>query len=325
MNIWHSLPQPFFALAPMDDVTDIVFRQIIDLHAPADIYFTEFANADGLQSPGRDAVEKKLLLEESARPVVAQIWGKDPDAYYKTAKDLAVRGFAGIDINMGCPVRAVVKNGCCSALIDNRNLAQELIEATKSGIADSKQQVAMSVKTRLGFSQIATEEWCGWLLEQGLDALTVHGRIATEMSKYPANWDEIGKVSVLRDSISPDTVIVGNGDVLSTHQGRELAKAANVEGVMIGRGIFKDPWIFSDGDSVERGPIDNIELLTTHLQLWNHTWGEDKPFDVMKKFFKMYIADWDGASKFRAELMDAHSLDEAIALLAQMHAKLSEA
>lgn len=323
MNVWRSLPQPFFALAPMDDVTDVVFRQIVDFHAPADIYFTEFANADGLQSPGRSAVEKKLLLEEGSKPVIAQIWGKDPEAYYKTAKELASRGFAGIDINMGCPVRAVIKNGCCSALIENRALAQELIVATKSGIADAKKAVAMSVKTRIGFSKIETEEWCGWLLEQGLDALTIHGRIATEMSKYPANWDEIAKASALRDTVSPDTVIVGNGDVLSTHQGKELAKATNIEGIMIGRGIFKNPWVFNEDDSAEHRPVESVELLVAHLRLWKHTWGDDKPFDVMKKFFKMYIAEWDGASKFRAELMDTQSLDEALTLLAQMHAELS--
>ena len=304
----------------MDDVTDTVFRQIVNKHAPADIYFTEFANADGMQSPGRDAVEKKLVLEKSDRPIIAQIWGKNPEAYKVTARELAQRGFDGIDINMGCPVRAVVKNGCCSALIEDRELAGDLIDATKEGIAESGVDIPLSVKTRLGYSEVQTEDWCRWLLERDIAALTVHGRIAVEMSKFPADWGEIAKVAEMRNSIAPNTVVVGNGDVLSRAQGEELARTSGVDGVMVGRGVFRDPWIFNPKMSSESTPSMRIDMLLLHLQLWQQTWSDEKNFEVMKKFFKMYISEWEGSSRLRADLMEAKSVDSVIDTLNKVKA-----
>ncbi|MEX0748884.1 MAG: tRNA-dihydrouridine synthase [Candidatus Saccharimonadales bacterium] len=317
MSIWQQLPRPFFILAPMDDVTDTVFRRLIAETAAPDLFFTEFANADGLQSPGRKAVEKKLQFTSSEQPLIAQIWGKKPESYFQTARELAERGFAGIDLNMGCPVRAVVKNGCCSALIDDRVLAAELIAATKEGAGE----LPVSVKTRLGFKRVQTEDWCGWLLEQGIAALTVHGRIAVEQSKYPAQWDEIAKVVKLRDEMDRETPIIGNGDVTSRTYGEELVRQTGVDGIMIGRGIFRDPWVFAP-TPVSPTPVERIDLLLRHLELWEETWGEMKPFEVMKKFFKIYISDWEGAAKIRAHLMELTTLDEVVVYLQSMRQQL---
>src|SRR6266705_1083492 len=181
MSLYQQLPKPFFVLAPMDDVTDSVFRQIVAACSPPDLFFTEFVNVDGLQSAGRERLLKRIQFTPSEQPLVAQIWGKKPENYRKTAKELVELGFAGIDINMGCPDKTVVTNGCCSALINNRELALEIIRATQEG-ADGK--VPVSVKTRLGFNEVDLS-WHELLLQQNLSMLSVHGRTRKHMSAVP--------------------------------------------------------------------------------------------------------------------------------------------
>jgi len=214
-NIWQDIKKPIFILAPMDDVTDTVFRQIIgDLAAP-DLYFTEFTSVDGMVSQaGREAVSRRLIFQESERPIIAQIWGNDPEKFFKAAQMCAEMKFDGIDINMGCPEKSVVKRGMCSGLIHNPQLAAKIIKATKDG-ADG---IPVSVKTRLGMREIEPD-WIKHLLNQDLAALIIHGRTVREMSKVPAHWDEIGKVVQLRNEINPKTVIIGNGDVESYEDG----------------------------------------------------------------------------------------------------------
>ncbi|HSX23500.1 MAG TPA: tRNA-dihydrouridine synthase, partial [Candidatus Saccharimonadales bacterium] len=230
MDIWDQLPKPFFVLAPMDDVTDTVFRQMIANIAPPDLYFTEFVNVDGLQSPGRPKLLPKLRFEKKEKPIIAQIWGKNPENYYKTAQDLVGMGFDGIDINMGCPVKDVVKNGCCVALINNRELAVEIIQATREGGGS----LPVSVKTRLGFNEVDLS-WHELLLKQKLNALSIHGRTRSQMSKVPADWTKIGEIREIRDRLSPATLIVGNGDVKNRRHGLELAAQHRLDGIMIGR------------------------------------------------------------------------------------------
>jgi tRNA-dihydrouridine synthase len=239
--IYHDLPKPFFVLAPMDDVTDTVFRRVVAECARPDLFFTEFVNVDGLQSPGRPNLLKKIAFTPSEQPLVAQVWGKDPENYYKTAQELAEMGFAGIDINMGCPAKTEVKNGCCAALINNRPLALEIIKATQEGAAG---RIPVSVKTRLGFNEVDLS-WHELLLQQKLDMLTLHGRTRKEMSAVPAHWDLIGEVRKLRDQIALETLFVGNGDVRDRQHAEELAREYGLDGVMIGRGVFKDPFAFA--------------------------------------------------------------------------------
>src|SRR5882672_11300852 len=210
MNLLADLPKPFFVLAPMDDVTDTVFRRIVAGCARPDLFFTEFVNVDGLQSEGRGRLIKRIEFTPAEQPLIAQIWGKDPENYRKTAAELVEMGFAGIDINMGCPIKAVVNNGCCSALINNREMALEIIKATQEGAAG---RVPVSVKTRLGWNQI-DYSWHELLLRQNLAMLSVHGRTRSEMSAVPNNWEAIGEIRKLRDKIAPQTLIIGNGDIL---------------------------------------------------------------------------------------------------------------
>lgn len=318
MSYLDNLPRPFFVLAPMDDVTDTVFRQIVAECATADLYFTEFVNVDGLQSPGRPKLIKRIKFAQSEHPLVAQLWGKHPENFRKTASELVEMGFDGIDLNMGCPEKSVVKNGCCSALIQNRDLALEIIKATREGIDG---RVPLSVKTRIGFNETDLS-WIELLLNQGIDMLTVHGRTRKEMSDVPAHWDVITQVVQLRDKISPKTFIVGNGDIWTRELGQQLAAQSGVDGVMIGRGIFKDPFVFalkSPWPSFTKQ--QRCELYAKHIQLFAKTWtSEDRHIAVLNKFCKTYINGFDGAGALREKLMNAHSFEQLLDILKKENA-----
>lgn len=317
--------KPFFVLAPMDDVTDTVFRQVVGSCAPADSYFTEFVNVDGLQSAGRPNLLKKLQFVESEKSLIAQLWGKDPENFRKTAQQIVDGTFAkelgladgcnfvGIDLNMGCPAKSEVKNGTCSALMQNRPLAAEIINATQQGAAG---KLPISVKTRLGWNEI-DHTWTEFLLNQKLNMLTIHGRTKKEMSKVPAHWEEIGKARQLRDQLSPDTLIVGNGDVTTRQQGLELAQLYGLDGIMIGRGVFQDPYVFAEQspwDFVSRA--DKLALYRRHVELFAQTWrNNERPIHTLNKFCKIYINGFDGAKELREQLMAAESAKQLISTL----------
>lgn len=308
-----SLLKPFFVLAPMDDVTDTVFRQIVADCAPPDLYFTEFVNVDGLQSPGRQALLKKLQYTSKERPLIAQIWGKNPENYFKTAQQLVEMGFDGIDINMGCPAKPVVKSGCCSALINNRELASQIIKATQKGAAG---KIPVSVKTRIGYNEVDLT-WPEFLLQHNLNMLTIHGRTKKQMSAVPADWDKIGQIREMRDKIAPQTLIVGNGDVSSRQQGLELAAKHKLDGIMVGRGIFQDPYVFATNSPWEQmDKAQRIDHYRKHVELFAKTWPDgQRQLPGLNKFCKVYISDFDGAKELRDELMHAKSSAELLALL----------
>ena len=312
----QTVAKPFFVLAPMDDVTDSVFRRVVGHCAAPDLYFTEFVNVDGLQSPGRSRLLKKLQHTPEEQPLIAQIWGQNPDNYYQTAKEIAdgnlAGQFAGIDINMGCPDKTIVRQGSCSGLINNPELAVEIIKATQAGAGN----LPISVKTRLGFNEIDFT-WHETLLKQNLAMLTIHGRTRKEMSKVPAQWDKIGEVARLRDKLAPQTKIVGNGDVMSYREGLDLAKRYNLDGIMVGRGIFQDPFLFAAQSPWESytKPL-RLELFKQHVQLFKDTWREgERPVHTLNKFCKIYINGFDGAKELREVFMAAKTIDELAGLI----------
>ncbi len=314
-NFWKSLEKPFFILAPMEDVTDTVFRRVIMYAGRPDVFFTEFTNCEGAQSVGQARIIHRLKFDESERPIVAQIWGITPEDYYKTTKMIVELGFDGVDINMGCPVKNVIRQGACSALIKNPNLAKEIILAVKEA---TKSTIPMSIKTRIGFSNISTKQWCRFLLNECKpDALTIHGRTAKEESKVECHWDEIGKVVQIRDEMKSECLIIGNGDILSIQAGKDKVAEFGLDGIMIGRGIFQNPWLFDENVILEKKTqADRIKLLQFHLDLWEKTWQDSsletqKPFQVLKKYFKIYISGFEGAATLRAELMETNSTEEA--------------
>jgi tRNA-dihydrouridine synthase len=317
-NPWKQAGRPRFILAPMDDVTDSVFREVVARAAAPDLMVTEFASTDGFMHPkGRESVERRLCVNESEKalgvPLIAQIWGGKPEYYYETAKELAGRGdFAGIDINMGCPEKGIVKRGCCGGLIkeENWHTATAIIEATKAGAG----KLPVSVKTRLGVDRIITEEWVTHLLKQDIAALTLHGRTVREMSRVPAHWDEIGKAVALRGRIAPGTAIIGNGDVHDRQHAEELAARYNLDGIMIGRGIFHDLFAFA-AEPRDHTPEEMKQILLDHVALYEATWGGGKSYEPLKKFFKVYINGFPRAAELRAKLMETKTPAEARAVL----------
>lgn len=311
-NFWKTLPKPFTVLAPMEHVTDHVFREIVATCLPKpDVMFTEFTNVEALTSAGYDKTIPRFKFSKNQRPVVAQIWGMKPENYYTVAKMISELGFDGIDINMGCPERNVLKMGACSALIENRPLAKEIIEATKKG----SNKLPVSVKTRIGLKKVVTEDWITFLLEQKIDALTVHGRTSKQLSNVPANWDEIHKAVEIRNAISPDTIIMGNGDVKNYENAVEKHSLYKVDGVMIGRGIFNNPWAFDKDNSKNHEPKEYLEVLSKHLNLYKEVYKGERHYDILKKFFKMYVNNFSGANQLRVKLMETKTIDEALNLI----------
>lgn len=315
MNIWNQINKPVMILAPMEDVTDTVFRQIIAQCGKPDLFFTEFTNVEGLASEkGNPIVSQRLLFSPHEKPIIAQVWGKNPDHYYEAAVRIKHMGFDGIDINMGCPEKSVIKNGCCAALINNPQLATAIITATQQGAGDS---IPVSVKTRIGVNTIVTEEWISFLLTHNLAAITVHGRTVKEQSEVPCHWDEIGKAVTLRNKATKQTLIIGNGDVSSLEEAQEKVKQYSVDGVMIGRGIFHNPYLFSGKKKEDIPPSLLIKTLIQHVALYDSTWGTQKNYAVLKKYFKIYIQGFPGAQEMREKLMITQSTKEARDILLQ--------
>jgi tRNA-dihydrouridine synthase len=311
-NFWNELPRPFFILAPMEAVTDVVFRHVVASAAQPDIFFTEFTNASSYCSPqGAHSTRGRLAFTEDEHPMVAQIWGNKPEQFSQMAKGLAEMGYMGIDINMGCPDKAVVKGGSGSALIKQPELAAELIAAAKEG------GLPVSVKTRLGYSN--TDEWEDWLthlLKQDIVNLTVHLRTRKEMSKVDAHFEMIPEIKKLRDEIAPHTLLTINGDIRDRKHGEELVEKYGVDGIMIGRGIFTNPYAFETTPQTHRRE-ELLGLLRLQLDLhdkYSEELGERK-FEPLKRFFKIYVREFDGASELREKLMHTKTTDEARQLL----------
>lgn len=311
------LPKPIFALAPMEGVTDTVFRQVIVKCGKPDVFFTEFTNVDGLFSKGHAQVEHRLLFTKKETPLIAQLWGMRPENYFKAATLVRKSGFSGIDINMGCPEKNVVKRGACAGLIHNPKLAAEIITAVKKGAGN----LPVSVKTRMGIREIEIDSWIPFLLNQNIDALTVHARTVAEMSNAPAHWDKFEKVVNLKNQISPKTVILGNGDIESLEDARKLISKFNLDGVMIGRGIFKDPFLFNKTKTLTSISFDaRMKLLLFHSKLFEEQWNSgklsngkpvlSKHFAILRKFYKVYTHGLPNASDIRKKLMETNTLED---------------
>ncbi|HAM37265.1 TPA: tRNA-dihydrouridine synthase [Patescibacteria group bacterium] len=312
MNIFQTIKQEkgFLAmLSPMEDVTDTVFRQILCKIGKPDVFFTEFMNVEGYCSVGKDRVDHRVRFSEIERPIVIQLWGNIPEDFAKTVKELKELNPDGFDINMGCAVRNVLSTGGGSALIKEPDLAKEIIKAVKQEAGC----IPVSVKTRLGYSIVDTENWIGLLLSQGLDMLTVHGRIAKDSYAIPSRWDEIQKVVKMRDEISPTTLIIGNGDITSSRQGEEYVKTYGTDGYMVGRGILNNPWIFSGREDIPEE--ERFNILLEHAKLFNEVWGDTKNFSVIKKYIKAYISDFEGANELRQRLMMVNSYEDLVSLI----------
>lgn len=321
MNFWHKIPKPIKALSPMRGITDVVFRQMIVKCGKPDVLFTEFVNVDSLFSDGQRDLMKYLKFNENEHPIVAQLWGENPDNFAKAGTFLKDLGFDGIDINLGCSVKKILKKSCCSALINNESLSKKIIQGTKEGSCG----LPVSIKTRIGFDEVNTESWMGFLLKQGVSAITVHGRTAAQGYGGKANWEEIAKAVKLRDAYSvkcPDaeeTLVIGNGDVQSLEEIIEKYKKYNVDGVMVGRGILADPYFFDPSKSIKDcSKAERVSLFRPHVELFTETYGKDWRIDTLKKVISMYISDFDGSRELRGRLMRTTRADEVYEVLEEV-------
>ncbi len=321
-NFWQDLPRPFFILAPMEDVTDVVFRHVVAEAAAPDVYFTEFTNTDSFaHEEGQSSTNARLHFTPDEQPIVAHIWGDNPDHFRAMSIQMAERGFVGIDINMGCPAPNVYAHGRGSGLIHRPDVAAELIEASKAG------GLPVSVKTRLGHKDPDEYiDWLGHLFRQDIANLSIHLRTKVEMSKADAHYDLIPAIKQLRDEIAPQTLLTINGDIRDYQHGMELVAAYGVDGIMIGRGVFSNPFAF-EKEAREHSPLELLDLLRLHLDLFdeNRQMNPGRAFIPLRRFFKIYVREFKGASELRQALMESETTDEVRSLLDKAELSLSKA
>jgi nifR3 family TIM-barrel protein len=327
-NFWEKLEKPFFCLAPMSDVTDIAFRHMLAKYGKNRenknrvIFWTEFVSADGLCNKlARKKLAHMLEFSERERPIVAQVFGANPENMKKACQYVASLGFDGIDINMGCPDRSVVSQGAGAGLIKTPELARKIIQAAQAGIKSAGQSIPVSVKTRVGFNKEEIDTWIGELLKEDISALIIHLRTAKELSLVPANWDYIKKIKELikkSGKASPiglrprEVLLIGNGDVQNLKDAEEKAFKYGCDGVMIGRGVFGNPWFFSGREKEPISLKERLEVLVEHAQIFDKELSKPKHknFDVMKKHFKAYVNDFPGAKELRIKLMETENASQ---------------
>lgn len=307
LGFWGQLKKPIFVLAPLANVTDAVFRAHIVKHSKPAVIWTEFVAADGLCHPkGCEALIRDLKFSEAERPIVAQLFTSNPENMREAAKLCAELGFDGIDINMGCPDKNVMKQGAGAACMKDPVLAQKLIVAAREGTIEAGKELPISVKTRLGFNEDNLEEWLPALLLAKPAVITVHARTKKEMSKVPARWERIKRaVEIARGS---GTLILGNGDARDMVDAEEKVSETGADGVMFGRAIFGNPWLFDKDKKVT--VRERIESAVAHTKLFEDTWKDTKSFELMKKHYQAYINHFPLAKELRIELMNCHEASE---------------
>jgi nifR3 family TIM-barrel protein len=307
LGFWGGLKKPFFVLAPLANITDYAFRQFLIRYSKPDVLWTEFVAADGLCHPkGREALIRDLKFSPNERPIVAQLFTGHPDKMFEAAKLVKELGFDGVDINMGCPDKNVMKQGAGAACMKDPELAQQIIRAAMEGVrADGGEPIPISVKTRLGFNKDELETWLPKVLETKPAVMSLHLRTKKEMSLVPAHWDRMSDAVELRNKLSPETLILGNGDVKSVAEGRKKCEDAGCDGVMIGRGVFGNPWLF-DEDRTSVTVRERLEAILHLTELFEQTWQGTKSFEILKKHFQAYIIGFPGAKELRNELMLTH-------------------
>ncbi|MBI5405703.1 tRNA-dihydrouridine synthase family protein [Candidatus Kaiserbacteria bacterium] len=302
----------------MADVTDIAFRALVAKRGAPDVFWTEFVSADGLYHTReiqkmRDAenpLMRELAFEENQRPIVAQIFSSSPEMIAYATKLVAKLGFDGVDINMGCPDRAIERQGCGAAMIKNPKLAQEIIRVAQ-GVSD----LPVSVKTRVGYNKESLDEWLTVLLEANPAAITLHLRTRKEMSRVPADWELMKKAVSIRNKVNPRVLLIGNGDVQDLEDGRAKVAEAGCDGAMFGRAMFGNPWVFAGKKSEDTSLAEKLAALT-ELAYGFEKLSPPKNFAILKKHIKAFVTSFDGAAHLRAKLMEAENAAELEAILA---------
>ncbi len=320
MGFWDTLPENFVIMAPMADVTDSAFREIIAKYSRhgkpgggPDVFYTEFVASDGLNNEiGRPKLMHNFKYTENERPIVAQIFSCKPENIEYAARLCRELGFDGIDLNMGCPERNICKQGAGCGMIRTPELLKPVIAAAKRGAGD----IPVAVKTRVGWTKNEIETWIPAILDCDVAALILHGRTRKVMSKVPANWDWIARAGEIVRASGKPTKFIGNGDLQSVVQAKEYCKKYGTDGGMIARAIFGNPWLF-DTEKTQVSVQEKLEVMIEHTEIFVRDLIEHKNFHVMKKHYKAYVAGFDGAKELRVQLMESNSIDEIKAIVDQ--------
>lgn len=371
LGFWENLAKPIIGLAPMDGVSDAAFRYMTAKHGHPTVLITEFTNVEALNHGAIKALAA-FIYDEVERPIVAQIYGSNPEAFYKAVFVAAELGFDGIDINMGCPSKAVSGNGAGAGLIRTPALAQEIIRACQKAIQDwangktlyetdvhrdiidyiesvqkglmpdtfsaparphqeNRPQIArsctpftpnrrllpISVKTRIGYDKPVTEEWIKTLLKCQPANISLHGRTLRQMYTGEADWNEIAKAAQLVHAAGYGATILGNGDVKSIEDAHKRISETGVDGVLIGRATFGNPWIFGQ-EQTHRSINDRLSAALEHTEKYTEIFGhEARSFAPMKKHLGWYCSDFPHAKELRLKLMMANSLNDVKKIIAE--------
>ncbi len=318
-GFWKDLPNPCFVLAPMHDVTDAAFRNVIAKYGKPDVFYTEFASTEGLTSEqGRPKLMHYLKFSEVERPIVAQVFGAKSEKFRETAHLVASLGFDGFDINMGCPEKNAVRGGSCAGLFHTPQLAQEIILASKQGAreyaeANGTEEMPVSIKIRIGDIKVDWRDWISLLLKAEPAAIAIHLRTRKEMSKVPAHWEELPEiVKFINANTTPETrpLVLGNGDIMNIEEAQKMVDQTGCDGVMLGRAIFGNPWLFAKDRIAPPTLEERLAVLLEHTKLYEQYFAGTKPFDIMKRHFKAYIAGFEGAADVRAKLYETKNSHE---------------
>ncbi len=324
MSFWEKLPKPLIVLAPMADVTDAAFRKMIAKYSAherpdgtiggPDVMWTEFVSADGLMRAtpeGKEKLKADLIYGETERPIVAQLFSSRPEYMEGAARLVKELGFDGIDINMGCPDKSIEKQGCGAAMIKDPARAREIILAARRG-GDG---LPVSVKTRIGYNKDELEVWLPELLKESPAAITVHARTRKEMSKVPARWERVARAVEIRNEQQSNTLIFGNGDVLSRADAEKKIRDTGADGAMLGRALFGNPWLFNPEKDFATIPVSTrLQVMVEHTKLFSELLPH-KNFAVMKKHYKAYVQGFLGAKELRVSLMETETATEVEAVV----------
>lgn len=323
----------------MADVTDPAWRALMAECGKPDITWTEFVSSDGLYHTlkGRSVREtvvqgmeqanpllRDLQFTEAERPIVAQLFTGKPDMLAYAVKLAHELGFDGVDLNMGCPDASIERQGSGSAMIKTPELAQQLIRAAKQAALEAQESslqnssyrskvvegpMPISVKTRIGYNKVELEPWLTALLEAEPAAITLHLRTRKEMSKVPAHWELMKDAVAIRDRVNPKVLMLGNGDIATLEEARRKVEETGCDGVMIGRGMFGNPWVFA-GRKPEDTPLPEKLAFLVKLAHAFEALRPAKHFPILKKHIKAFVTGFDGAADLRAKLMEAENAAE---------------
>lgn len=281
----------------MDGITDEPARQIQSLVAKPDVLFTEFVSAEGfIRKP--EAFKKILAFEESERPIVAQVFGYTPEAISEAIKIISEMGFDGIDINMGCPAKKILIKGGGAALIGNYKLVDEILIKAFHTIKDSKNNIPLSVKTRIGQKSSIVEEWAEFLSNYPLSAITIHGRLLSQSLSGEVCWNEIKKAAKIAKE--KNIIILGNGGIKSLKEARQKAEAYSLDGILIGRAALGNPWVFKEEYNPTRKEL--FEIIKKHAEIAESFYGE-KGFNKVLKHFSWYPKGFDNCKQLKLKLL----------------------